>query len=128
MKEIQEKVQTIVKKYRPDKIILFGSYANGIPTPDSDVDLLVIMDTDQSTWDLGVEISAMLKHTFPMDIIVRTPQEIARRLESGDFFIKEIMENGKVLYERVGERVDSEGGGGLHQCVARISSAQASQF
>ena len=111
MKDLHEKVEAIVKKYRPEKIILFGSHANGIPTPDSDVDLLVIMDTDQSTWDLGVEISAMLKHTFPMDIIVRTPQEIARRLKCGDFFIKDILENGKVLYECSGQGVGSKSRG-----------------
>ena len=100
MSKIDEKVQVIVRKYRPDKIILFGSYAKGNPGPDSDVDLLVIIETRRSTWDLAVEISLAFKHSFPMDILVRTPQEIAGRLEYGDFFIKDIMENGKVLYER----------------------------
>ncbi len=99
--EVDEKVQTIVRKYRPDKIVLFGSYAKGNPSPDSDVDLLVIIATERSTWDLAVEISLALKHTIPMDIIVRTPQEIAKRLKHGDFFIKNIIENGKVLYERI---------------------------
>jgi len=99
--EINDKAQVIVSKYKPDKIMLFGSYANGDPSPDSDVDLLVIIDTKKSTWDLAVEISLALKHSFPMDILVRTPQEIARRLKHGDFFIRNIMENGKVLYERV---------------------------
>jgi predicted nucleotidyltransferase len=98
--EINDKVRTIANKYRPDKIMLFGSYAKGKPGPDSDVDLLVILDTKQSTWDLAVEISLTIKHTFPMDIIVRTPQEIARRIQLGDFFIKNIMENGKILYDR----------------------------
>ena len=101
MSEINDQVQVIVKKYRPDKIILFGSHAKGNVSPDSDVDLLVIIDTGQSTWDLAVEISSVLKHSFPMDIIVRTPQEVARRLKYGDFFIKNIIEQGKVLYERV---------------------------
>ena len=100
LKEIEEKVRPIIEKYRPDKIILFGSYAAGNPTPASDVDLLVIVDTDQSTWDLAVEISLSVKHTFPMDILVRTPQEIAKRLEYGDFFIRDILEKGKLLYER----------------------------
>lgn len=99
--EINDKAQTIVNKFRPDKIILFGSYAQGNPSFESDVDLLVIMDTKQSTWDLAVEISLAVKHTFPMDIIVRTPQEIASRLQDGDVFITNIMETGKVLYERV---------------------------
>ncbi len=100
IKEIEEKVRPIIEKYRPDKIILFGSYAAGNPTPASDVDLLVIVDTNQSTWDLSVEISLSVKHTFPMDILVRTPQEIAKRLEYGDYFIRDILEKGKLLYER----------------------------
>lgn len=108
MKEINDKVQAIAEKYRPDKIILFGSYATGNSAPDSDVDLLVIIDTKRSTWDIAVEISLMLRHSFPMDIIVRTPQEIARRLKYGDFFIKDIIDNGQVLYERTGQRVDSK--------------------
>ncbi len=97
MKEIRNKVKAITEKYGPEKIILFGSYAAGNATPASDVDLLVIVNTKRSTWDLAVEISSSLKHSFPMDILVRTPQEIARRLKYGDFFIRDIMEKGKVL-------------------------------
>ena len=98
--EINDKVRTIANKFRPDKIMLFGSYAKGDPSFESDIDLLVIMDTSQSTWDLAVEISLAVKHTFPMDIIVRTPQEIASRLQDGDVFITNVMETGKILYER----------------------------
>jgi predicted nucleotidyltransferase len=97
---INDKVQVIISKFRPDKIVLFGSHAKGNAGPDSDVDLLVIINTERSTWDLAVDISVALKHSVPIDIIVRTPKEIARRLQQGDFFIKDIMENGKVLYER----------------------------
>jgi predicted nucleotidyltransferase len=103
MKEIRNKVKAITEKYEPEKIILFGSCAAGNTTSASDVDLLIIMNTNRSTWDLAVEISSTLKHSFPMDILVRTPQEIARRLKYGDFFIRDIMEKGKVLYERTGE-------------------------
>lgn len=97
---INHHVEAIAKKFQPEKIMLFGSYASGSHAPHSDVDLLVIMDTEQSTWDLAVEISLEVKHSFPMDIVVRTPKEIARRLRLGDFFIQSVMENGKVLYER----------------------------
>jgi len=100
MKSITDKIHTIVKKYKPEKIILFGSYATGNPTPDSDVDLLVIIDTKKPIWDVGVNISLMLKHSFPMDIIVKTPQEIQKRLNCGDYFIKDIIETGKIIYER----------------------------
>jgi predicted nucleotidyltransferase len=99
MRQIEEKVQPIIEKFRPEKIILFGSYAAGNPTPASDVDLLVIMNTDRSTLELAAEVSSSIKHTFPIDILVRTPQEIAKRLQYGDFFIRDIMETGKVLYE-----------------------------
>jgi len=94
MKQIETQVLSIAKRFEPEKIILFGSYATGNPTPDSDVDLLVIMNTGQSTWDAAVEISLMVKHAFPMDTIVRTPQQIVQRLNYGDFFIKDILENG----------------------------------
>lgn len=100
IKEIEEKVLPIIEKYQPDKIILFGSYAAGNPTPASDVDLLVVMNTDRSTLELAAEVSLSVTHSFPMDILVRTPQEIAKRLQYGDFFIRDIMETGKVLYER----------------------------
>ncbi len=102
MREILDAVQVIVKKFRPCKVILFGSHAKGTAGSDSDVDLLVVVDTEQSTWDFAVKISLALKHSFPMDIIVRTPEEIAKRLKMGDFFMKDIVENGKVLYERTG--------------------------
>lgn len=102
IQEIKDKVDVIAKKYRPEKIMLFGSYAKGRPSSGSDVDLLVIMQTNQPTLELASEISQTLKHTFPMDILVRTPQDIARRLEQGDFFIRDILENGIVLYERTG--------------------------
>lgn len=100
MQEIHDKVRRIAEKFNPEKIILFGSYASGTPAQDSDVDLLIIIDTDQPTRDMSVKISLLFPHSFPMDLLVRTPQEIARRLDEGDFFIKDILENGKILYER----------------------------
>lgn len=99
---INEKVEQIVKEFNPQKVILFGSYAIGKPTIDSDVDLMVITDTNLDTTSLSIQISMKLKHTFPIDILVRTPQEINKRIGMGDFFIKNIMDNGKVMYERAG--------------------------
>ncbi|MFZ5516821.1 MAG: nucleotidyltransferase domain-containing protein [Candidatus Zhuqueibacterota bacterium] len=96
-----DKVQTIVSKFNPDKIILFGSYAEGKPTEESDLDLLVILTPKHSTFQTSVEISLAMTHNYPLDIIVRTPAEIKRRLKSGDFFINNIIKNGKVLNERV---------------------------
>ena len=106
LKYINRQAQTIAQNYNPNKIILFGSYATGNPTLDSDVDLMIVIETSRRSKELGAEISANLKQSFPMDIVVKTPSEIKRRLQLGDFFLKDVMENGKVLYERVGQRMD----------------------
>lgn len=90
-----------VDELHPEKIILFGSYANGAPTPDSDVDLLIIMETEAPSKERSWAVSRLLlPRPFPVDILVRTPREIATALERGDFFIREIISHGKVLYER----------------------------
>lgn len=94
-------VQRLAAALQPEKIILFGSYAYGQPTPDSDVDLLVIMDTTAPDLERYLTVCRQLRpRPFPVDILVRTPQEIARAIEKGDFFIREITSRGKVLCER----------------------------
>lgn len=81
--------------------MLFGSYAYGTPTADSDVDLLVILDTDVPRRERAWLVSRLLiPRPFPVDLLVKTPDEIARALSGRDFFIQEIMARGKVLYER----------------------------
>lgn len=93
-------IEKIAKKLKPEKIILFGSYARGNPTPDSDVDLLVILDTPKTRKERVVAVSLLLyPRLFPVDILVKTPQEIEEEIEQGNFFIREIMSKGKVLYE-----------------------------
>jgi len=98
--EIEACARIIIQKFNPEKIILFGSYACGHPATDSDVDLLIILNTRQSTLKVSSEIALALDHSFPLDIIVKTPQEIHQRLENGDFFIHDIMSKGRVIYER----------------------------
>jgi predicted nucleotidyltransferase len=94
-------VERIVQELQPEKIILFGSYAYGAPSPGSDVDLLVIMETEASSKERSWAVSRLLiPRPFPVDILVRTPQEIQRALAKGDFFIREIIAQGRVLYER----------------------------
>lgn len=94
-------VDRIVQALHPEKIILFGSYAYGNPTPDSDVDLLVVMGTPQPHQERSWAVSRlMLPRPFPVDILVRTPKEIEQSLAKGDFFIREIVTRGKVLNER----------------------------
>jgi predicted nucleotidyltransferase len=99
--KIQRAALKIAQATHPEKIVLFGSFAYGKPTPDSDVDLLVIMETDLRPHARVVQISEILSpRPFPVDILVRTPAEIKERLRVGDCFFQEILSKGKVLYER----------------------------
>ncbi len=100
-KSLRPAIQRIVQELSPEKIVLFGSYAYGTPNPNSDVDLLVIMKTTSSLKDRSWAVSRLLlPRPFPVDILVKTPREIQQALTSGDFFIKEILTRGKVLYDR----------------------------
>lgn len=99
--KIREAATKIANEIDPEKIILFGSFAYGHPTPDSDVDLLVIFESDLRAHKRVVQISEILiPRPFPVDIIARTPAEIEERLELNDCFFKEIMTKGKIVYER----------------------------
>jgi len=100
-KSLRPAIQKIVDKLNPEKIILFGSYAYGRPTPHSDVDLLVVLKTRASLKERSWKVSRLLlPRPFPVDILVKTPKEIEKALKSGDFFVQEILTRGKVLYER----------------------------
>ena len=98
---LQSIVQRIVTGLHPQKILLFGSYAYGLPSPDSDLDILVIMQTTERPAERILAISRLLRpRPFPMDILVRTPDEIAEAVKQNDPFIQEILSRGKVLYEQ----------------------------
>ena len=98
---IDQIVRCIVEHYQPDKIILFGSYACGTPDAGSDVDMLIIKDTEERPIDRRVTVRR-IAHTprrgIPFSPLVITPQELAQRLEMGDPFYHEIMTQGEVLY------------------------------
>jgi predicted nucleotidyltransferase len=101
MRAIRAVAKQIADKFRPDRIILFGSYAYGKPKPESDVDLLVIMETSLRSRQQRLEISrALSPRPFPMDVIIHTPQQVQERLAMGDLFLREITTRGKVIYER----------------------------
>lgn len=100
--DIIEYANEVAKRFHPERIILFGSYAEGQASDDSDVDLLIEMDHDQSTLQQALVIRKAIKRTFPLDLIVKSPREIRRRLQQNDFFLETIMKNGLVLYERAG--------------------------
>jgi predicted nucleotidyltransferase len=93
-------VQQVVQQFQPEQVILFGSYAYGRPQPHSDVDLLVVMDTPLRETEQAIQICQAIKYHFGLDLIVRTPATIARRLALGDVFLQEIISKGKALYER----------------------------
>lgn len=100
-KTLPQAIKRLVSELKPEKIILFGSYAYGNPTPDSDVDLLVVMDTKASYKERYLAVARLLRpRLFPVDIIVKTPKEIEEALKTNSFFTKEIYTKGVVLYER----------------------------
>ncbi len=94
--------ETICRKYKPQKIVLFGSYARGRPTEDSDIDLFIVKETDARMVDRFVEVKRLIydpQLRIPVSPLVYTPQELEERLNMGDDFVKEIMSEGMVLYE-----------------------------
>ena len=100
-RKIRQAAQRIADALDPEKIILFGSFAYGKPTLDSDVDLFVVMESNVNPHERFRQVSALLyPRPFPVDIIVRTPAELHERLEMRDCFFREITEKGIVLYER----------------------------
>ncbi len=97
--DIQATCDDIVREFAPLQVILFGSYAYGTPTEDSDVDLLVVMEIPESeTRRQAIEIRQRIPRRFPMDLLVRSPEELAYRTSHNDWFLLEITEKGEVLY------------------------------
>ncbi|MBU2579174.1 nucleotidyltransferase domain-containing protein [Patescibacteria group bacterium] len=100
-KELKKITKAIVEKYKPEKIILFGSLVWGKPNKDSDVDLFIIKKTSESIREFSRKIDgSIFPRPFPLDIIVSTPQQVKKRIEKEDFFIREIFKKGEVLYEK----------------------------
>jgi len=97
---IKDFVNDVINRFNPERVILFGSHASGNATLDSDVDILVVMDFKSRPHQQAFEIRKTIKRSFPLDLLVRRPADIDRRLKLGDFFIKEIMQEGKVMYEK----------------------------
>ena len=100
--EIQGFANQVAERFRPDSIILFGSYARGEATEDSDADLLVVMPLEGKATTKAIEIRTTIRAGFPMDLIVRSPEFVADRLRWHDPFTREILDTGKILYESPG--------------------------
>jgi predicted nucleotidyltransferase len=105
---IRDYARQIAEQFHPDRIILFGSYAYGKPHKDSDVDILVVMRAYDEI-NQAVRIQEKTNSSFPLDLIVRTPHNLHWRLQEGDWFLREIMDRGKVLYEKAHRGVDQKG-------------------
>lgn len=99
MNDIEKFGREIGSQFKAEKVLLFGSYAAGTEGTDSDVDLLVVIPHQGRSVDKSVEIRMKLRPAFPVDILVRSPEKIRQRLAIGDDFLRDILDNGKVLYE-----------------------------
>ena len=99
MNQIEEFSRQIGRQFNAERVVLFGSYAQGIATDDSDVDLLVVVPFKGRSVDQSVAIRMKLRPRFPVDLLVRTPEKLRQRIEMGDDFMREILEEGKVVYE-----------------------------
>ncbi|MFM9964282.1 MAG: nucleotidyltransferase domain-containing protein [Planctomycetaceae bacterium] len=109
LRAVRRYAQQIAERYRPDEIILFGSYAYGTPHADSDVDLLVIMPC-RNELDMSVKITWELPAPFPMDLLVRKPAEWEWRIREKESFATEIRTKGKSLYAKGDARMGQESG------------------
>lgn len=111
MAAIRRYARQVAERFKPDKIILFGSFAYGEPNQHSDVDLLVVMPCPNE-FTQGMRIQTALEAPFALDLIVRTPQRLQKRIEEEDWFLREITEQGKVLYEKAHIRMAPKGRNG----------------
>jgi uncharacterized protein len=97
--QVREFVQRLAGEFLPQRVVLFGSYARGNPSPDSDVDLLVIMPTKKRGIQQALEIRQRVSCPFPLDLLVKTPEDVDHRLALQDSFLISILKEGKTLYE-----------------------------
>jgi len=99
---VSEIVEKLKREHKPLKIILFGSYAYGNPTEDSDIDPLILKNTDERRVDRFVQVKRIIYNPnckIPVSPLVYSPEELDERLRMGDDFIKEIIQKGTILYE-----------------------------
>lgn len=91
--------EEIAKRYAPEKIVLFGSYARKNATENSDVDLLVIMNYEGSSIQTALDIRKHIPFSHPLDLVIKKPNDFRWRIEQHDFFLQEILDSGVTLYE-----------------------------
>ena len=100
--QVQDQIDSIkdqlIKKYKPQKIFLFGSSVTGNMTKDSDLDFLIIKNDEKDPYHRMVEVYRLIKKDIAADFLIYTPQEFNERLKLGDPFITSILSEGRVLY------------------------------
>jgi predicted nucleotidyltransferase len=111
MAAIRRLARQIAERFHPEKIILFGSYAYGTPHEESDVDLMVIMPTYDEIAQT-IRIRRECERPFALDLIVKTPARLARELKHENWFLREVVSKGKVLYETTNGTVGPQSRGG----------------
>jgi predicted nucleotidyltransferase len=128
IRDIQAYCDAVAKAFRPRRIILFGSHAVGQATPDSDVDLLVEMEHRGHPTTQAIEIRLRTQCRFPLDLLVRSPAEVGRRIRMNDWFIRAIIEQGKVLYAADNARVGRKSRSRLSKRPPRNEGAKVAQL
>jgi predicted nucleotidyltransferase len=96
--EAQKVIDRITEQFHPQKIIVFGSYARGTADQESDLDLLVVMETEMKLIHQAAEIAVALDHRLPVDVLVRRPEQLEKR-NDGDIILNTILDEGVVVHE-----------------------------
>lgn len=109
LRDIQAFSEAVAREFKPRRIILFGSHAYGEPNEDSDVDLMVVMSYKGHPVRAAAEIRSRLDAPFPLDLLVRSAREMRERYRLEHWFIREVVDKGKVLYEAAHTRVGRKG-------------------
>src|SRR4051812_39883448 len=97
--EVRDLAQRVAERFRPERILLFGSRSTGLADAGSDIDLLVVMDCPGRPVEQAIAIRSFLAYPRPLDVLVRTPEEVERRVREGDWLLRTILDQGTVLYE-----------------------------
>ena len=103
--QIKDFASEVAVHFSPEKIILFGSHARGQAYAGSDVDILIVLDHETENVEKAIEILNLLHPHFALDLLVRRPKDVARRIAMNDYFMKQIIEQGVTLYDGSRSRV-----------------------
>ena len=126
-RDIEAVVDQIVREFHPERVILFGSYAYGMPNEESDVDLLVIRRHRGSNFDASRRIEDAIETPFRIQVLVRSPAELRRRIAWGDMFIVGIVKEGIVLHDASDRGMGDQGRRRLRHRLRSTPLAKAGQ-